>query len=218
MQRLRGRIYVEDGALQPAQLTPDGRHILSSDLKSWHLLIRQNQEVAGCMRYLAHSGNTPFHELGVASSAPARCSRRGPRIREAVERELRLACKLRVGFGEVGGWAVDNHLRGTSAALRLVLATYNLAQLLGHAIGLSTATVRNGSAMILRRLGGEPLKLDTGELEPYYDPRYNCEMRVLRFDSRRPSPKYKEKIDQCREQFLDTAVFCPTRAMTVAAA
>ena len=34
-QKLRGRIYVEDGAIEPHELTPEGRHYIASDEESW---------------------------------------------------------------------------------------------------------------------------------------------------------------------------------------
>ena len=39
MQRLRGRTYLQDGAVEPHQLTPDGLHQTPEDEKSWHLLM-----------------------------------------------------------------------------------------------------------------------------------------------------------------------------------
>src|SRR5512140_2452445 len=38
MQRLRGRIYLEDGAIEARHLT-DGRHRVDLDEGSWHLLV-----------------------------------------------------------------------------------------------------------------------------------------------------------------------------------
>ena len=38
MQRLRGRVYVADGAIGPTDLTADGRHKLDVDEESWHVL------------------------------------------------------------------------------------------------------------------------------------------------------------------------------------
>ena len=37
-QRLRGRVYLEDGAISEAQLTSDGRHWQPLDATSWHVL------------------------------------------------------------------------------------------------------------------------------------------------------------------------------------
>ena len=218
MQRLRGRVYLEDGALERSQLSSDGRHILSCDYNSWHLLVLQDDRVAGCMRYRTHANTVPFQHLSVAHSGPARCSSAGPRIRAAVEREIRNASQQGIGFGEAGGWALDARLRGSTAALRMVLATYSLAQLLGDAIVLSTATLRNGSAMILGRIGGQPLVVDNTELAPYYDPQYRCEMSLLRFDSRSPNPKYCDGVAQHRTHLSSSLVLSETKTLKVRSA
>src|SRR5947209_5625910 len=51
MQRLRGGVYLRDGAIESSQLAPDGRHILSVDRESWHILVLgPGGRVLGCMR------------------------------------------------------------------------------------------------------------------------------------------------------------------------
>src|SRR6266446_5112946 len=48
MQRLRGSIYLRDGAIELRDLT-NGRHQLVTDEGSWHLLLLDKQEqVCGC--------------------------------------------------------------------------------------------------------------------------------------------------------------------------
>src|SRR6266478_4657024 len=37
-QRFRGGIYLDDGAINRGELTPDGRHVSDLDNESWHLL------------------------------------------------------------------------------------------------------------------------------------------------------------------------------------
>src|SRR5271166_5058685 len=55
MQRLRGRVYLEDGAVSERELTADGKHIQPIDEESWHLLIlNSSNRVVGCTRYLQH--------------------------------------------------------------------------------------------------------------------------------------------------------------------
>ena len=135
------------------------------------------------------------------------------KFRSAVETEMARARQKRMGFGEVGGWAIAEERRGTMDPLRMVLATCGLFRLLGGCIGVATATVRHGSSTILRRIGLRPFALDGVELPPYYDPRYGCEMEALRFDSDFPSPKYASAIDElmswmkllpviCREEYV----------------
>src|ERR1035438_2542373 len=53
MQRLRGRVYLQDGAISEQDLTADGRHVQLIDEESWHLLIlNPHDRVMGCTRYL----------------------------------------------------------------------------------------------------------------------------------------------------------------------
>jgi hypothetical protein len=60
-QNLRGRIYLEDEAIEPTDLTPDGRHYIGSDEESWHLLTMDSDgTVCGCARYLAHENTISF--------------------------------------------------------------------------------------------------------------------------------------------------------------
>ena len=50
-QRLRGRVYLEDGAISEGQLTSDGRHWQQLDATSWHVLALDSQHrVCGCTR------------------------------------------------------------------------------------------------------------------------------------------------------------------------
>ena len=114
----------------------------------------------------------------------------GEGFRASIGAELESARGAGFAYVEVGGWALDPAVRGTSEALKSVLATYALAQLQGGAIGVSTATERNGSARILRRLGGRPLEWAGSEIPPYFDENYGCAMEILRFDSRYPTPRY----------------------------
>ena len=51
------------------------------------------------------------------------------------------------------------------------------------------------------------------ELPSYYDPRYKCEMTILRFESDRPNPRYEAWIEQIREELLNAPVIC-RRAQT----
>jgi hypothetical protein len=209
MQRLRGRIYLQDGAICPDELTSDGRHIQSIDEESWHLLVLgSNGRVQGCTRYLKHHASTPYSRLRVRTAALARSEQWSEPLRRAVERELETARQNGFSYVEVGGWALDESLRGSSDAVRSVLFTYAWSQTVGGCLGLSMATHRNGSAAILRRIGGRPLEWDGAELPPYYDPHYKCDMEVLRFDSRVPCPRYQHVIDEIRSQIPSVQVIC----------
>jgi hypothetical protein len=210
-QKLRGRIYVEDGAIEPNELTPDGRHYIASDEESWHILTLDSYgEVSGCTRYLAHTNTVSFTQLGVRQSALAKCDQWGPKLRSAIEQELQLARQRDFAYVEMGGWALREDARCSTEALRTALGAYALARNLGGAVSVTTATARHCSSSILRRIGGQPLALGRTELPSYHDPRYKCEMTILRFESDRPNPRYEAWIEQIREELLSAPVVCRT--------
>jgi hypothetical protein len=214
MQRLRGRVYGADGAIQPSELTVDGRHKLSIDERSWHVLsLDGNGEVIACLRYLEESDASGFESLRIRSAALARCPVQGPRFRRAVEREMDRANHSSIGFGEVGGWAVAEDHRRTSESLRIVLATYGLLELLGSCAGVATATFRHCSATILQRIGLTTLQLDGDEIPPYHDPQYDCLMQILHFDSRSPNPKYSAWIQDLMDVLASAPVICRETAL-----
>src|ERR1035438_4798727 len=66
MQRLRGSVYLRDGAIQQDELTADGRHRLSVDEYSWHILLLDGaKRVTGCLRYLEERRASRFDELWI---------------------------------------------------------------------------------------------------------------------------------------------------------
>ena len=61
MQRLRGQVYLRDGAIQADQLAPDRRHKLPVDEHSWHILLLDGGgQVGGCLRYLEEEIDSRF--------------------------------------------------------------------------------------------------------------------------------------------------------------
>lgn len=207
MQRLRGKLYAEEGAIRPSQLSPDGCHRLPADRNAWHLLrIGNDDNVQGCSRYTSHSNRTSYSELGVRDCPLATSREWGTAFRDAVESDLELARNRGVAYVEVGGWALAPELRCSAEAIRIALATYSLARMLGGCIGIATVTRRHCSSSILRRIGGRPLTIRGTELPVYYDAQYGCEMEVLRFDSTEPNPRYEIWIKDLCDYLLTTAV------------
>ena len=211
MQRLRGEIYFSDGAIGRSQLTGSGRHVSPSDEESWHLLtVRPDGAVRGCIRFLRHPNTVRCHQLHVNDAPLARSNDWAADFHCSINSELEAARRFNFSYVEIGGWALAPELRATTAALRTVLSTYALAQLQGGALGITTATERNGSASILRRLGGRPLEWDGTPLPPYFDHSYRCGMEVLRFDSRSPNARYAPLVDDLREHLATLPVVCPS--------
>jgi hypothetical protein len=200
MQRLRGDVYLQDSAISRQQLI-SGRHETPEDERSWHLLMLDREhEVTACIRYLEHDTNASVDSLRARSCPLAADAGWSHRFYDAVTEELAAARRLGMRFAEIGGWAVAPQHRCTSEGLVLALAAYSLGRISGGAFGLTTATVRHASSTILRRLGGTPLSSADGPLPAYFDPHYNCEMELLRFDSRRPATRFASLIESLRVQ------------------
>jgi hypothetical protein len=178
--------------------------------------VRPDGTIAGCVRFLRHPNTVRCHQLNVSEAPLARSNDRAADFASSIRAELETARQFNFSYVEIGGWALAPELRGTAEALHTVLSTYALAQLQGGALGITTATERNGSASILRRLGGRPLEWDGAALPPYYDPAYRCGMEVLRFDSRSPNPRYAPMVDALRNHLAFLPVFCPAEAPTAA--
>jgi len=207
MQRFRGQVYRADGAIQADELTSDGRHKMAIDEESWHILSLDTRgRVVSCLRFLDESSASGFDDLWIRHAALAKCPTLGRRFRRAVEEGMARARQSRMGFCEVGGWAVAESHRHTMEPVRLILAACGLAEVLGGCKGMVTATFRHNSAMILRRIGLHPLRANGEELPPYYDPHYRCQMQVLQFDSGRPNPKYYDWFAEIAEQMAMTPV------------
>jgi len=208
VQRLRGRVYLQDGAVENHQLSADGRLEHPGDPKSWHLLITNSVgQISGCMRYSPADGAS-FHHLDIARSALACSSKWGMRLRNAIEAKKADAQRREISYAELGGWALTEEVRGSRLALRMAVTMYALAELLGGALCTTTATTRHRSSTILKKVGGYGLVSDGLELPPYYDPQYKCEMEILRFDSHSPNPKYKLWVEECRKHLANLTVIC----------
>lgn len=207
MQRLRGHVYVSDGAISPDHLSPTGRHQTPEDEQSWHLLLLNGDgRLNSCIWYLEHPNPSALHDLRVKNCALASHDQWRGRFQRAMQQELDWARQNGLRSAEAGGWAVSPSGRCTSEGFLLALAAYSLAQLFGGALAFATATVRHSSSTILRRLGGRPVESGGVPLPTYYDPRYGCDMELLRFDSRRSNPKYSLLIDLLTEQLRSAAV------------
>ena len=140
IQRFRGEIYLEDGAIQPSALTPCGRHVSGVDEASWHLVtLGEHGDVLGCSRFRQHSVSSDFQDLCLRDSALAKCEIWGAKLKSSILADIRAARKIGFHYVELGGWALAHELRGTTAALQSVLATFAWSQVLGGAIGVSTA-------------------------------------------------------------------------------
>lgn len=212
IQRLRGAVYLEDGAIRADQLEADGRHVQEADDASWHVVsLDADGHVRACARYRPHAPGVAPEDLGVWQSALARDAQWGETLRAAVATEIERARVLGLAYVEVGGWAVCRQRRGTPHAFETAVASYALARALGDCIGITTATVRHCSARVLRKLGGQSLSVAGVELPAYFDPLYGCVMEMLGFDSRALNRRYGAHIDRVFARFAHVPVITPAR-------
>lgn len=210
VQRFRGATYLTDGALRPNDLDDNGRHRVESDYHSWHLIaVNEDEEVCGCSRYRIHARGAGFSDLAVSRSPLTQSDPWRDRLYAAVEQQRELAHRRRIDFVEVGGWAIAEDLRWTMEAIRIALGTYALASHLGGCIGITTATLRHHSANVLRKIGGMSLHHEDVEIPRYFDPEYNCEMQVLKFDSAAPNRRLIPWIEQLRSEICRVEVVSP---------
>jgi hypothetical protein len=217
MQALRGSVYLQDGAIGRDQLSPEGLHETAEDQRSWHLLtLDKDSRVSGCAWYLEHDSSVSVDELRVRHTPLARGGWR-TKLWRGVEAELARARRFGLRYVEVGGWAVSAESRCTSEGLVLALAGYSLGRIRGGCLGITTATVRHCSSSILRRLGGAPLAAGDATVPRYYDPRYDCDMEILRFDSRYPGRKYAGLIKLLQEKMSEIQVIASTVAAPLVA-
>lgn len=208
-QKLRGRIALQEGAIDASQLSAEGRHIQPADDSSWHILtLDHDGQVAACARYFAHDGDVRYEDLAVSRTSLAKSETWGQALRNAVEIEIHEAKVRGCSYVELGGWVISEALRCTTEALRTIATAYAFAQLFGGGLGITTASTRRCSATILKRVGGLRLRHAGVELPTYYDEHYHCEMEILRFDAFRPNAKYLKWIEACRPYLAHVPVIC----------
>ncbi len=209
-QRLRGRRYLEDGAIQPEDLDSEGRHVSRYDDQAYHLLwLSEAEEVLGCIRVNVSPVFSSGSRLNLFQVG-ATLDRLDPR--ESTEMRFGLAQALAeraIVFQPeeplvmvVGGWAVEPAARMNPG---LNFGCYWLQRELDALAGISVATERNHSHRILKKFGGRPIGTTDGT-ELFYDPDYNCRMGVLLQSHRLLSARHRDSFNQACEDF-DSAVW-----------
>jgi hypothetical protein len=207
MQTLRGSIYLEGGNVTRGELTADGRHQTPEDDRSWHLLMTDDDgRVRSCALFLLHENAGSIRDLRLRHCPLLKRPESRTQVTVAVDSEIARARRANLRFAELGGWAISRERRGTPEGLLMAVATYALSRMLGGALGITTANVAHSCSSILRRLGGAYLEFEGLTIPSYFDPRYNTEIDLLRFDSRAPSPKYAGLVDMVMDKLARVTV------------
>lgn len=209
MQKLRGSVYLQDGAIKDWELDDEGRFYMHGDEQSWHLLLLdESREVIGCAKYRVHVPTVGYQMLHVSQATVAKDAFWGPKVRKAVEADLQRCRRENLAFVEIGGWALSEEWRNTRAALEILVGSFALAQIWGGCLGACTATVRHSSSSILRRIGGVNYEIDSAHIPSYFDSEYGCDMELLHFDYRTPCPRFLPLIKLLQSTLAKSTVLC----------
>ena len=188
IQKFRGRIYFDERAIPESSLGSDGRHILDIDLKSWHMIVisANDKKILGVMRSYMHDlkNEIDLDSVQAFKLTQRLNSKERERYEQAMIRFINCASARAQFFAESGGWAVDRREQKRTLSTLVMAALSTLLHVSGTTVGLGTATERNNSSEILKKLGGFSIEDANGEvLPPFFDMYYNCEMEILGFYS-----------------------------------
>jgi hypothetical protein len=206
IQRFRGKIYCEDGAIRPWDLDENECHRVDLDNHSWHFFIlNARHEMTGCLRVAHYDGFPEVNRLKVKETL----GRLHPEISEKYRKAIGafLHESLEKGwssFAEIGGWAVHKSAQNCKALL-LICAGWALAGLFDFVV-LATAARRNNSSRILRRMGGFSLVHENTELGPVYDPYYACEIEIMGFEPTKIHPRFEDSVQVLKTHFQESMV------------
>ena len=211
IQRFRGRVYLEEGAIAASALDEQQRHFSDWDYRSWHLFILDpHTEICGCVRMTClralRGSDLKLYEL-IQRMEPAKASGYTAALQAILDDNQASS----LSTVEIGGWAVSKELRNTSKAMLLASACWSLGQIAGPQVGFASATQRNQSAEIIRRLGGSRLCHHGVELPPFFDTAYGCDMEILTFDSEKPAHEYEPTVVDLKKFLVNALVLCTQR-------
>ncbi|MEZ4698616.1 MAG: GNAT family N-acyltransferase, partial [Rhodothermales bacterium] len=172
VQRFRGRIYVDDGALPPDALDRFGRHYSDFDDSCHHLLVVDDQDaVEGCVRIRFYR-NAPqpedLHLWKSVADAPQTFAADGSPAtfrRDVISAHIDRAFDQRGSLIEIGGFAVDERIRRSGKAIVLAAGCWSITRALVPSLGVALVTSRHGFNRILKRLGGFELGCGNGDVD-----------------------------------------------------
>jgi hypothetical protein len=206
VQRFRGRVYVEDGAIPTSALDEEGRHYQEFDFENYHLCLRDlDRRIRACFRLRLHDPAVEIRDLKLHEVIERMPSGRAVLCYGALADLFELSRQEQVRIGEVGGWAVDEELRCHRGSTVLPFAAWSLYQIVGNALVVASATSRHHSSAILKRIGGFALKHGDAQLPCFMDEFHGCEIELLGFDSRRPNAKYEKLVTELKSYLLTRA-------------
>lgn len=211
IRRLRGKVFLADGAVTQEHLDESGSYHTSLDHRAWHIYLAGNDgEVPACCTLMLHRNVVEVQELRISELlCHIQDDRRGL-YESAIQSLIREAARLNVGFGEAAAWAIDQKFRNHCASMMMIIASWPLYQTLGNAIIIGAPTSRHHTSSIEKRMGGFPLALQGSPLGPFHDAPHGCDMEFVWFDSQRPLSRFAQIISEMRSHF-EKLQTCPCR-------
>jgi hypothetical protein len=209
IQRFRGAVYMDEGAIAATALDDQGRHREPIDERSWHLfLLGRSGFLGGCIRMTRYESRPQCSELKAHALIERMEPAAAAKYRAAVQAFVDQIYQAGLSLYETGGWAVARDFRHSRKALLLALACWALPGLIAPGRALTTATTRHRTADMIRWLGGCRLSHDGAELPAFFDPYYGCDMEILGFD-RYPHGDYGKTAEDVEDVLLHALVVTP---------
>ena len=157
-QRLRGQVYLDDGAISNDDLDSQQRYVVKDDSLSWHILLRNADcQVVGVsrMRLFPHKdGPAPFDQLHAVSIIERAPESVRDSYRNILHQYVMDAYEKVPYFIECGGLALLPEARLSRGVVLLISSICAMSRFQGGGLGVAAATERNGFSSILRRSFG----------------------------------------------------------------
>ncbi len=209
--KMRGSVYLQDGAISEENLDKFGKYVSPHDKYSWQvLLLDSSKKPHGGLRIRfwdfenirAHFMQTHAKELIDRMD----CDNQKV-YQESIIRFLDEEMRTKF-FGEVAGLVITDYEKNSPAALLLVAFCFAFGEFVGGFNALVSATERHYSNRIMRKIGGHriPHKETKEYLNTFFDSKYNCNMEYIVFESACPAALIQDLCKKIQEKLKTTLV------------
>ena len=193
VQRFRGGVYVDDGAIPVTTLDETGRHASEFDHRCHHILIVDaSDQIRASVRVGFYLKPVEPEELELWRLVETLEPAHGARVRRLLAIHLERAFRERGSLIEVGGFALESGIRRSGKALVLAAACWSITRVLAPSLGVAIVTERHGFNRLLTRLGGFPIDGALGLRDAsrngnpgakFFSSLHNCTVELLGFDT-----------------------------------
>jgi hypothetical protein len=183
IQKLRGRVYIQDGAISADELDEAGRHLFCGENTRWYVAVVEMNSgtLLAANGYSAHFQPAKAlhgtHVRHILERAPVEQAQALIREYESV---VKNCLQLGHGFGEGAGWIASPGIQALNSGILAALAGPALFNCIGVRVSMCVATQRHSANAILKRIGMRPLLGDVTS-SVFDDPTYGCRMEALAF-------------------------------------